>query len=86
MPVHGETDETEIGTGQIGVPLSDTPRQILEPKIAAVAPPLSLEAPSDVLEKPHKTEIRMEVLVAVKQGQPGIAGYKINLNPAEALG
>ena len=70
----------KLGTGQTGS------LHILEPKIAAVALPLGQEAPSGVLEKPHETKIHVEILVAVKQGQPGIVGYKINLNPAEALG
>ena len=45
----------------------------------------SLEQASDILKESHETEIHVEVLVAVKQGEPRVVGYKIHINPAESL-
>jgi hypothetical protein len=40
---------------------------------------------SNVLKEPHEAEIHVEVLMAVKQGEPGIISDKIDLNPAETF-
>jgi hypothetical protein len=44
------------------------------------------ERASDILKESHEAEIHVEILVAVKQGEPGVIGYKIDINSAEALG
>jgi hypothetical protein len=38
-----------------------------------------------VFKESHETEIHMEILMAVKQGEPGVVGDKIDLNSTEAF-
>jgi hypothetical protein len=38
-----------------------------------------------VFKESHEAEIHVEVLMAVKQGEPGIISDKIDLNPAETF-
>jgi hypothetical protein len=39
----------------------------------------------NVLKESHEAEIHVEILVAVKQGEPWIVGYKIDIHSAEAF-
>src|SRR5947209_5023710 len=41
--------------------------------------------PSGVFKEAHKAKIHGEVLVAVKQGKPGVVGHEIHFDPAETL-
>jgi hypothetical protein len=45
-----------------------------------------LRTSSGILKESHEAEIHVEILVAVKQGEPGIIGYEIDINSAVALG
>jgi hypothetical protein len=38
-----------------------------------------------ILKESHESEIHVEVLMAVKQGQAGAVGYKIDIDSAEAF-
>ena len=39
----------------------------------------------NVFKESHEAEIHMEILMAVKQGEPGIVGDKIDINSTEAF-
>src|ERR1700680_4939665 len=39
----------------------------------------------NVFKESHETEIHVEILMAVKQGEPGIVGDKIDINSTEAF-
>src|SRR6266436_5207543 len=39
----------------------------------------------NVFKESHEAEIHVEILVAVKQGQAWVVGYKIDINSAEAF-
>jgi hypothetical protein len=38
-----------------------------------------------VFKQPHETEIHVEILMAVKQGESGVVGDKIDINTTEAF-
>ena len=40
---------------------------------------------SDIFKESHKAEIHVEVLMAVKQSEPGIIGKEIDIHPTEAF-
>jgi hypothetical protein len=39
----------------------------------------------NVFKETHETEIHVEILMAVKQGEPGVVGDKIDINSTEAF-
>ena len=39
----------------------------------------------DIFKESHKTEVHVEILMAVKQSEPGIIGQKIDVHTTEAF-